>query len=181
MKVFAAVLSLVALSPLAANAILITDTESPMVRLTSGGSTSSYTVTHDLRPTIPNLYQATAGALVLAFADDSTSDASEWAKITLDLIGFVDQTLGTIEVGGTSWLYDWQIFGLSGNALLDLNADGLLRVTVASNGGDFWWKQSVLALDARPVSVPEPGTLLLLGSGLLAVGLVSRRRASAKK
>jgi hypothetical protein len=176
----AALISLVAFAPMSAHAILLADLESPNKYLTStpgAGQVSSATVTHSLYPAIPNLYQATSGLLVLAFADDADRAQNEWAQITIGLDGLFSH-----EVGGSAssiLTYDWELFGLSAHALFDLNADGLLGVTVAATNGDFWWKQSLLTVDARPVSVPEPGTLLLLGSGLLAIGFRSRRRAQA--
>jgi hypothetical protein len=172
MKFRTLILAALALGSSSAHAVLLTDTEYPFEYLTSG---ESETVTHDLRPAIPNLFQAVSGSLYLAFADDSSSDSSEWVSVALNILG-PDQTFASREVDGTIWSYDWELFGLGAHALLDLNTDGLLRVTVQSSGGDFWWKRSVLEVNATPVSVPEPGTLLLLGSGLLAVGFASRRR-----
>lgn len=175
----AALITLVAIAPMSAHAILLTDIESPNTYLTStpgAGQVSTATVTHSLYPAIPNLYQATSGLLVLAFADDSSLDSDEWAQVTIGL-----DDLFKHEVGGSTasiLSYDWELFGLSAHALFDLNSDGVLGVTIAAKNGDFWWKQSLLAVDARPITVPEPGTLLLLGSGLLAIGFRSRRRAA---
>ena len=57
--------------------------------------------------------------------------------------------------------------------------DGLFGVRVTSLLGDFGIGDSLLqlAFNTAPRGVPEPATLSLLGAGLLAIGIVSRRRA----
>ena len=61
--------------------------------------------------------------------------------------------------------------------------DGLFGVTVTSIFGDFGIGDSLLRLayttDRR--SVTEPATLSLFGAGLLAIGLVSRRRRAERR
>jgi len=170
---------LLGLGPFSARAALITDYEYVFEFVSEGESS---TVTHDLSAYIPGVYQAQSGNLTLAFADDSycffnygdCSGEEETVQISL---GDLSEVIGSGDVGGAiwaPWLYDWSVYSLGGSALLDLNADGLLSVTVTATEGDFWWKKSILTVNT--VSVPEPNTLLLLGAGLLAIGFVSRRR-----
>ncbi len=78
--------------------------------------------------------------------------------------------------------------------------DGILEglvVTVATTGsstnpklGDFWFLDSTLSVDftkAAPTAndpastVPEPGTLLLLGAGLAGLRIGAARRSSTGK
>lgn len=62
--------------------------------------------------------------------------------------------------------------------------DGVLNVSVTSILGRFRVNSSLLAVNwiasDRPTSVPEPGTLSLLGGGLLLAGFLGRRRRQAK-
>lgn len=161
---------LLGVAPFTASANLMTDIQ-PVFEFMSPGETR--TVEHSFAE-IPGEQEAVHGWLTLAFADDF--DGHE----EVATISFADFSTSE-EVDGSIWsilTYDWVTYGLTINAIADLNADGNLSVTVSSSGGssDFWWKKSILTVWTRESSVPEPSALFLMGSGLLAMSLVARRR-----
>lgn len=80
----------------------------------------------------------------------------------------------------------WNDFGVN---VADLISDGMLRVTVnfdrdvdpgftSLNPGNPNQLDVTLSYNGHSVAVPEPGTLLLLGAGLLGLAATRRRRVS---
>jgi hypothetical protein len=84
-----------------------------------------------------------------------------------DLLNFV--SLGVISSAG--FPTDWQAFNFTYGGS-GINARFAFRYTVTdtSANGDY------IGIDSLSVTVPEPGTLALLGAGLLLMPLAMRRR-----
>ena len=98
---------------------------------------------------------------------------------------FSDISLNLYEVV-TNWEVDSGWWSL-GNVTAFINADHLLNVTFDRRGGDFgvsWINLHGDYTDSDSVTaapVPEPGTLLLLATGVAGIAATSRRRWHNRK
>jgi len=127
----------------------------------------------DLTGYNPLSEQITGASVVFVLRDDSFFDGQEQVKIDLGSNFFqsgavLDSPLIFSILGGS----------VSGSALLDLDADGVLNYTISSADGDFVAISAFLSATAGPksTSVPDGGsTVALLGLGLLGLGWARRK------
>ena len=128
----------------------------------------SHTYTHDITDGgfVPG--SAISGSLQISIYDDARDRFDFLPEVVLVIVDSFDFDSGGLTFGN----FD---NSLGIQALGSLNADGLLQVTVQSLIGDFRVGDSVLSVEVS--EVPTPGTLGLLGAGLVALGLVRRKAA----
>jgi hypothetical protein len=116
----------------------------------------------------------TSFSLSIDIFDDARWDSFEIAEV--DITGFTSGYVSSLSFGNDAF-NGWSFLGL-----IELNVLGSLSVAVSSvcnwaACGDFNVGTSTLVANGLTRQVPEPGTIALLGLGLLGVGLGRRKLA----
>jgi VPDSG-CTERM motif len=126
----------------------------------------------------PSTEYITSAIASFSIFDDnllSLSDGPETVTITLG-VGpgtFVNGQSATFGIG----LGD----AVTGQALVDLRADGVLSYSIVANSGDFRVYSASLLVTAVPKGVPDGGTTaFLLGIGFLGIYAAQRKFALAR-
>lgn len=145
----------------------------------TGGSCDDLTFTHWLDGFNAVTDTLRDASLTLTFHDDDDNSAEKF-RFYVDLISGDGTVTSESVVGEPSrWFMD----------VLSMLGDNQLSLGLSTKAGDFVFEQSVLsvtvdraALDsaAAPAPVPEPATMTLLGTGLLAAAWRGRRRGAPK-
>ena len=139
------------------------------------------TYTHDINDSVNFAAgdYVTDAWLELDFTNDSTDD---FGSKLFGIIKWDFREYATLGFDGTSWVNIGEVDNAAYSLILDidwLNDDGLLDVTLSISNplgtATAWLDHSKLSGTAA--TVPEPGTLILLGAGLAGLAIYRKKRS----
>jgi hypothetical protein len=149
------------------SAIPYTDTHYANLLMRSGYSTQ-WTFNIGFDGFDPYTQDVTSASIRLNLADDSGCDFWEFANLSVGENRFFWE----VNTGNTS-------FNVS--SLVSLSDTGTVAARLTAILGDFWFKNATLHAEGTDpgnaaAPVPEPGTILLLGTGLMGLVVASRKK-----
>jgi PEP-CTERM motif len=138
---------------------------------------TAFTYQHDLTfdPEIASILSAT---LEITHRGNGASDSELWFVRTVGTTDIDKKKVGDLSYSNGIWATD--VFTLAPKVYDDvIGSDWLLVVKIDDNtDSQDGFKMDYSTLSGQYAPVPEPGTLLLLGSGLAGLALYRRRKAA---
>ena len=174
------------------SAVQIKDTVDPSPNLTITKDTP-YVFTHDISEAFDVGFDTIVSAFLNVYLFDNQDQGKNKGKETFSFTigsGDTSQTFSDKNVNNGN-KGAWYVIPLN-TALLDLVTDGQLSVTLAASEGSYGFSRSNLTAEitrgvaaaqppASPASVPEPGSLLLVGAGLVGLVMTGRKKLQLLK